>query len=78
MLQTPPQQYLQERETASADLPGTPTATTTRSPPTPTTPRLPIRTASPYTRDRQYQSGGRVYDHFSSTTYSVERSRSVR
>jgi hypothetical protein len=31
-----------------------------------------------YTRDRQYQSGGRVYDHFSSTTYSVERSRSVR
>lgn len=30
------------------------------------------------TRDRQYQSGGRVHDHFSSTTYSVERHRSVR
>ena len=30
------------------------------------------------TRDRQYQSAGRVHDHFSSTTYSVERRRSVR
>ncbi len=30
------------------------------------------------TRDRQYQTGGRAYDHFSSTSYSVERRRSVR
>ena len=78
VLQTPLQQYLQERETASADLPWYAdrndrmlAADAGYASPT-------FQDSVTYTRDRQYQSGGRVYDHFSSTTYRVEHHRAVR
>lgn len=77
-LQTPLLQYLQERETASADLPwyadrNDRTLAVDAGYVSPT-----FQDSVTYTRDRQYQTGGRVFDHFSSTTYSVERRRAVR
>lgn len=77
-LQTPLLQYLQERETASAGMPWyadrndrTLAADAGYISPT-------YQDSVTVTRDRQHQSAGRVRDHFSSTTYSVERRRAVR
>lgn len=37
-----------------------------------------VQSSVTITRDRQYQSSGRVHDHFSSTTYRSEVRRGIR
>lgn len=78
VVQTPLLQYLQERGPASADLPWyadrndrSLAADAGYISPT-------FQDSVTITRDRQYQSGGRVHDQFNSTTYRVETRRSVR
>ena len=78
VVQTPLLQYLQERRSASAELPwyadrNDRSLAADGGYVSPT-----FQDSVTITRDRQYQSGGRVHDQFSSTTYSVEHRRAVR
>ena len=77
-LDTPLQDYIQSRQASPAGLPWY-ADRNDRSPAANAGYALPtVQSSVTITRDRQYSSHGRVYDHFHSTTYRREYRQSVR